>query len=217
MHSRKRLLFLAAVSALGLAALLFFHEGAAVPLHYGLSGQADAYGSKWALLALAAPPFMGIGAMALTARFADKAAAEASGRAFAGLTLFFVTLCWLLAAVALGGQTQFLPLVPPGLSLLLGALLCYLAPILRDAAPNRLTGIRTKATLSDPVVWQKTHRLAAKTVLAGGLVLMAAAAAALLLPKVAPVLLAIGLCAAVLGLLAPAVYADRLARKSAAR
>ena len=219
MNQKKRLLGVLAVSAAGLALFVLLHKNGTVPMHFDLSGAADAYGSKWVYLAFAALPFLMLGIPNLLARLLPVKAGNAAlhARVSSGLALLFAAIGWVLTVSAFSGAARLQPYALPGLLLLLGAFLCWISPELQNTEPNRLVGIRTKATLSDPAVWRKTHAFAAKSGWLGGLVLMAAAIVALLLPSAARVLLIIGSCGAVLCCLAPALYAQRLAKGKSKR
>lgn len=219
MKQRRWLLWIALVSAAVLGLVIFLHEGDTVPTHYGISGAADAYGSKWIYLMFAAIPFIIIGVMALLERSAaDKTKlASTYSRAFSGLTLLFIAMGWLFTVSALSGAEQAQALMLPGLLLVMGAFYCWLSPALKDAQPNRLVGIRTAATLSDAEVWHQTHAMAAKSGWLGGLMMMAEAVMTMLIPQAAPIILPIGLLSAIICWIIPAVYAQRLAKDKAKR
>ena len=208
MKRQKWLLWLLLASALGIAAAVLLHEGNTAPIHYVFSGGADAYGTKWICLLFAAIPLAVLAAAAAQAGRGEAGALTA--RALSGLALFFMALGWLLTLSTLNGGERLPSYVLPGVLLLLGALLCWIGPALRNAEPNRLVGVRTRATLSDPDIWRKTQAFAAKTDVVGGLVMMAAAIFALLLPGVKTALLIAGGAVAALCCLLPALYARRL-------
>lgn len=100
----------------------------------------------------------------------------------------------MLLWAATGGQVDM------GRSLLggIGALVLLLGNVMGKVRRNFWFGVRTPWSLADERVWYATHRLAAKTMVAGGLLAIGAALAAL--PPLA------GLAVLLAGALAPALY-----------
>ena len=162
-----------------------------VPVHFGLDGQPDRFGPK-AELVLGGPLlllffwglFAALGAIDPKVR-AHEAALEAepdgeaarlerkssrSGReaiVVAALLLVFVVHVGLLAHGA--GL-----LAEPGrlLTLALAAFLLVAGNFMGRVRPNWFIGIRTPWTLADDGVWQRTHRLAGKLMVAAGALLV---------------------------------------------
>ena len=66
--------------------------------------------------------------------------------------IYLLTLAWNYGVIF--NLTQFMS---PGLSLLF----FYTATLLQNTKMNWFVGIRTPWTMSNPVVWQKTHKLGA--------------------------------------------------------
>jgi SdpI/YfhL protein family len=104
------------------------------------------------------------------------------------LVIAFVLIFHLtLVALALGGP----PSIVRGFLLLLGLGLAVMGNVMPRLRPNPIMGIRTRATLNDPVLWARMHRLF------GGL-LVAAGALVMLLALVAVQYALIGFIAALL-------------------
>lgn len=119
-------------------------------------------------------------------------------RAFDSLIIvingFFAAMCAISVADALGHHGATGRMMP----LFVGALLVGLGNYLGKTTPNFFVGVRTPWTLASPVVWERTHRLAAWMFVATGIVVMLVAA----LTRHAPLAIALVLVPA----LVPAVY-----------
>jgi uncharacterized membrane protein len=84
----------------------------------------------------------------------------------------------------------------------ISVLLIVLGNVLPKSQPNRFGGIRTRATLADPVVWAKTHRATGLAMMiAGGLLVLLT-----LVTSYGPILLGGTLLALLLPILFGAVY-----------
>jgi uncharacterized membrane protein len=79
------------------------------------------------------------------------------------LAIFGMTLCW-----SLGVQFDINRFVCVGVSLLF----LVLGNVMRSFRQNFFAGIRTPWTLSDPVVWDKTHKFSAWVWTGGSLILL---------------------------------------------
>ena len=84
---------------------------------------------------------------------------------------------------------------------LTGILLLVTGNVIGRLRPNWFVGIKTPWTLSSDEVWRRTHRLAAKTTMGAGLLLIIGAMSAAGWVRIATWVAAIGLAAA-----APAIY-----------
>lgn len=94
---------------------------------------------------------------------------EARGRAFRAILmtilLFMLAIHAITLAVALGHPVSMGIAVP----VLLGVLLVVMGNYLSKVPRNFFLGVRTPWTLADEDVWFRTHRLAARTFMLGGL------------------------------------------------
>jgi uncharacterized membrane protein len=180
MSTRAALLTGAALTAAALvySALLYGTLPAMVPVHWGLSGQVDGWGAKgWAAWAL--PGLMAL-FVVLTVGFPWL-----SPRSFTVET-FRSTFNYLMVLVI--GLMGFIHIVSlqsalnPSTSLervLIGGLFLFFAAIgnvLGKTQRNFWIGVRTPWTLASDRVWSATHRLAARLMVAVGLVCAAAIA-----------------------------------------
>lgn len=182
------LLWVFALSPLAALAILYGSLPDQVPLHWGLDGAVDRYGSKAELLLLGviAP------AMALLFMFLPKLDPRKNNyEKFQGYYDSFA-----IAVVAFLGLLMGLTFIEsfrPGtlsvgrfVTALMGLLFLFLGNMLGKIKPNFFFGVRTPWTISDPDVWNKTHRLAGMLWFWSGLLFLVAA---LLLPEAAMFLL----------------------------
>lgn len=172
-------LFIALVAAFA-AGLVLVPAGTMLPVHWGVSGEADGFlPREWALLipllmvALVWTIFYVVGRVA-------KPSDAAAGRYSAGVAITALTGLALVleAATVLIGLGVALNMVQV-LGLALGVLLVVLGNAMPKSQPNSFAGLRMPTTLNDPANWQATHRLTGLLCIIAGLVLIVAA---LLLP-----------------------------------
>ena len=161
-----------------------------VPVHWGLDGDVDRYGSRaeGALLM----PFLMLGTWALMKVLPTIDPRRENYTKFAGTYELFVnavltTLALMhvaLVGAALGWPISIARVVPA----LVGTLFVILGNALPRARPNWWFGIRTPWTLTNERVWTRTHRVAGYLLAASGAVLVLVA----LVPGRWPIALAIG-------------------------
>ena len=190
-----------ALLALTLAATAWVYPAlpATVPIHWNAAGQANGFGPRvtifleplligllalgWPLLPSASPARFQVEGFERTWWF--------GGMVATGLLAY--VQCLLLAMLAHGG-------VDLGRALLggIGLAVVLLGNVLGKVRRNFWLGVRTPWTLASERVWYATHRLAGKTMVAGGLLVLAVAAAGL--PSY------LGTAALLAGALAPVVF-----------
>ncbi|HXC63860.1 MAG TPA: SdpI family protein, partial [bacterium] len=151
--------------------------GVRIPIHWGLDGKPNGYGgAAMGLLCtpvLAAAMSVVLGLMPLADK--DLARSRPSLRAYRGLWLGMLALLALIHGCLLAAALLVDVPVDRVVLAALGALLAYCGTVLKHLEPNRVIGIRTRATLSDPGLWRRVHRGAAPFFYAhGGLLLLAA-------------------------------------------
>ncbi|HTB33375.1 MAG TPA: GNAT family N-acetyltransferase, partial [bacterium] len=155
--------------------------GARIPIHWGLDGRPNGYGGAGVGLictpALAALTAMVLGLMPLLDK--DLARSRPSLRAYRGLWMAMLLLLALVHGCLLAAALQVALPVDRVVMAGLGALLAYCGSVLKDLEPNRVIGIRTRATLANPVLWRRVHQAAAPYLYAhGGLLCLAVLAGA---------------------------------------
>jgi uncharacterized membrane protein len=178
-----------------------------VPVHFGIDGAADRYGTKWEALLIMPGVVALIGLIMAVVPHIDPRRnnlAQSSGFYYAvwygELAVMSAAHAGLIAAamglVANVGQLLFM---------VVGALFILMGNYMGKSRPNWFAGFRTPWTLSSDYSWQKTHRI-------GGWMFMltgaATIAAGLLFNTVAAALVMIGgaLLTAVLGTWASYIY-----------
>ncbi len=146
-----------------------------VPVHFGADGQPDRYGDRSEFL-LIVLMLMGVSAiMYLLLKFLPsidpKRTAKYSKPVFRQLAfvllLFMSVLNLVIMYATTHGSLKVEKLVFP----LLGVLFTYLGNIMHSLKPNYFVGIRTPWTLESENTWRKTHQLAGKIWLPGGLII----------------------------------------------
>jgi len=176
------------------------HLPASVPRHWDLNGQANGYSPKWALFLIG--PGLMCATMLVTWRLPWLSPKRFEVESFQATytEVMLITVCLLAYMDALILWSGLGHGVNAGRAGLFGACLClaFLGNITGKIRRNFYIGVRTPWALASERVWNATHRLAAKTFVAGGVAGM--------------VLLGIGLngwppfTALMLGALIPAPY-----------
>lgn len=146
-------------------------EGKVVPVHWGINGEVDRYGSKMEGLLVA--PFI---VLAIVVLFAFLPKMEPKRLNFAlsqkpyhviwgGLLLFFLALHLMMIWATLGNAVN----IALFMSLMIGALFIVMGNYMGKIRQNYFMGIRTPWTLASELSWNKTHRLGGKLFVAIGL------------------------------------------------
>jgi uncharacterized membrane protein len=134
---------------------------AAVPVHWGLSGQPDRYGGKGEALLLT--PIIGL---VLTAILAIAPRLEPRRQNFAAssgpytviwiaVMAFFLVVHVVLVSAAMGRAIDMLVAFP----IAIGALFVVIGAQMGKTRSNHFMGIRTPWTLSSELSWGETHRV----------------------------------------------------------
>ena len=149
---------------------------ATVPLHFSADGVPNRFGSKTEF-ATTVLLVSAIGlAASLLVRFLPsidpKKKARYSQAIFIRIShavLFLIAALTFLIVYA--GTQQHFAMPVHVFYPLIGLFLAYLGNLLNNVKPNYFVGIRTPWTLENEEVWRKTHRLAAKLWLPGGIIM----------------------------------------------
>jgi uncharacterized membrane protein len=131
-----------------------------VPVHFGVSGQPDGYGSRFEGLFLV--PLMALGIYLLMLVLPRLDPGRANYTTFAGayrwirlaLVALLAGIHALVVASAAGHRVPFQVAMP----LLMGVLFLGFGNLMGKVRPNWFVGIRTPWTLSSKVAWTRTHR-----------------------------------------------------------
>ncbi len=188
--------------ALGLSAALYSRLPDPMPVHWGVSGEPDRFGSRFQGAFLM--PIIMVALFALMQwlpsvdpRAKNIAKFRDSYDLIIGGLLAFMTILHIVAlGSALGWNVNPTSIVLASL----GALFVLLGNQLPRARSNFIFGIRTPWTLSSDAVWTRVHRVGGYAMVAGGLVTIAAA----FLPPATG--LAVALPSLLLSAFVPAIY-----------
>ena len=175
-------MWLLALVPLILVAALYARLPDQVPLHWGIDGAVNRYGSKSELWLLAA---LGPGT-ALLLQFLPRL--DPKKRNYERFHTYYEATALVVEAFMAGvtGVMLVESLRPGTLSMgrvvsaLVGLLFLFLGSLMGKVKPNFFMGIRTPWTISDPDVWNRTHRLGGGLFFLAGLVTVVSA---LLLPE----------------------------------
>jgi uncharacterized membrane protein len=152
--------------------LLMNRVPAIVPIHWNIHGQVDGYGSRWIALAGIPGVCIVLGVLMIVLPLIGpfgrnmERSTLAYGRiniaVFAFLTVLHVSVLLIAAGVAVPLNRVILV----GMGLMFALVGNWLGKVRR----NFWIGIRTPWTLKSDVVWERTHRVAAKVFFAGGMI-----------------------------------------------
>lgn len=214
--TRKALLIASVVvvlAMLGVAVLVGASLPGNVPLptHWGLNGEPDRFSDKWTALLI---PVAMVGGVSLLFHFLPALEPRRDGLARSqGLYLWgWASLLLMGALIQLAVVAVALRWPVHGTSLILGGVGTMFVMIGNQLGKSRsmyLVGFRTPWTLASEDVWIRTHRLAGKMMVGGGLLLVVAAF--LPLPSGMIATLVLGVIAATAGI--PFVYSYVLWRR----
>ncbi len=160
--------------AAGVAAIANTPQGAQIAIHFGAHGNAD----DWARPTVAFLLVPGLAAalwvvLALSPRIDPRRANLLRSQAAFGIIWLTATLILALTQAGLIAVAAGWNVPMPNLVTLGGALLLILSGnVMGKLRPNNFVGIRTPWTRADDRVWDKTHRLAGFTFVAGGLAVL---------------------------------------------
>ena len=144
-----------------------------VPMHFGLDGTADRYGSKqeliWMFIILSTVTIGIYFLITNLPRIDPKKTAGYSAATFKKLSLTLVVFLsalqlFIINATVSGSFSMSKFMLP-----LLGLLFAFLGNLMHSVKPNYFFGIRTPWALEDENTWRATHQLAGKLWLAGGI------------------------------------------------
>jgi immunity protein, SdpI family len=150
--------------------------GPVLPIHFDLAGKPNGYGSRGTLAGVVLL-VSGIGlGMALLIRFLPridpKNKARYSQAIFVRIGYALLLFMSLISAAMIYASVKRHFVFPEKILYpVLGLFYAYLGNLFNNVKPNYFVGIRTPWTLENEVVWRKTHQLAARIWVAGGILL----------------------------------------------
>jgi uncharacterized membrane protein len=146
-----------------------------VPLHYGINGTPDRYGSKsefmttqWILAGVPLLVYLLLKFLPLIDPKKQIKYGESTFQKLAfGIVLFISALNIAIIFATAHHGFKIDKLIYP----LVGLLFVFIGNIINSIKPNYFAGVRTPWTLENPDNWRATHRLASKIWFVGGLLL----------------------------------------------
>ena len=195
------------------AALLWNRLPERMPIHWGLTGQPDRYAGKLTASLLLPCINLAFTALFLLLPRIDPRFVRYDEETKASLRNTFRSMCLAFTSFmsAVGLAVVATPVYPSVHAVTIatvgvGALLFVFGNLMTKLRPNWFVGFRTPWTLRSREVWTKTHRLAGRLMMAGGMCIFVAA---LLLPTIF-LFLCVLLPVALLTSLIPMVYSYKL-------
>jgi uncharacterized membrane protein len=164
--------FLLIAAVLAATALAYPHLPNIIPMHWDAHGNVNGWGPKWTLFAIDPGIMLGMMLLFTALPWLSPRHFEIDSFRSTYLYIMVVVLAMLAYAHAL--------LLAAGLSLAIdmtraiegggSLLIALLGNVLGKVRRNFYVGVRTPWTIANEHVWIATHRLAAKTFFAGGLI-----------------------------------------------
>jgi len=197
-------LIISALSAFLLTGFIVNYMPDTVPVHYGISGNADRYGSRWTFLVFACAPLL-IELFHMWRRTKDseevKRDEKSERRTVMSIEYVFILVGWGTAVLAASGAaTLNTRTVSFFTSLFIGVLLIGISNVYGKTVRNHYFGIRIPQTLRSDVAWRKTHRLSGYIgVGAGFVVLIWAVATYAIAPKEPSIVMLVSMLVMLLG------------------
>ena len=178
-----------------------------IPTHFGIDGQADGYSSK--VFTLVAFPILfvlfQIIALASLERESVKVTVPAKMRRF--YTWLIPVLSLIIQGSIYANALGFIKSGPTLVTTFLAIVFIVIGNYLPKMQRNATVGVRIPWTLSDDKNWYKTHRMAGKLWVIGGLIILLESFVQVAMPYVMGVVIAIMI-------IAPMIYSFLLSRKA---
>jgi len=149
-----------------------------VPVHWGMSGRPDRFGSPWELILtfVILNPVLGALMLVLPRLGPMKGNFERFGETYGRICVTLLAGMTVIAiALLMRGAGRNVPITST-LPITLGIMLALVGNWFGKIRRNFWVGIRTPWTLANERVWERTHRLGGKLVVLYGLALAAAGA-----------------------------------------
>ena len=153
-------------------AILYPHLPSQIPTHWNAQGQVDHYGAKWTLFTLHPAIMLGIlGIFAVLPWLSPRRFEVDTFRATYLYIMLVMLVCFvyfqaLMLWSAWAGNPPMVKAVTGGICLLFA----LLGNVLGKVRRNFYIGIRTPWALANERVWNATHRFAAKSFVASGVI-----------------------------------------------
>ena len=142
---------------------------AQVPLHWDISGEVNRYGSKWELIYIVLLPIFLYVLFLVIPLIDPKKRIDAMGNKFYNIRLITALFMAVLFTFIIYSTKEESLGNPNYILMIIGAFFVLLGNYFKTIKPNYFVGIRTPWTLENEIVWKKTHKLAGKLWVGGGL------------------------------------------------
>lgn len=146
-----------------------------VPMHWGIDGQADGWGSPWVVIVLLPVIFLALQWLCVLVTWKDNAkngqSRKVLGMVYWILPSISVVMSAFVYAAAFGYTVHMLSVI----WIILGATFILIGNYLPKCRHNRTIGIKIKWTLANEENWNKTHRVAGIVSVAVGVLCFPAA------------------------------------------
>lgn len=153
-------------------AIIWPHLPQIVPTHFNASGDADGFSNKINLIWLIAfIMVLTYGLFLLIPVIDPKRKISQMGNKFSAIKLIIMFFMSVLACMIIYSAYRPEFMQSNALMMLIALLLAAFGNYFKTIKPNYFIGIRTPWTLENETVWKKTHLLAGKIWLIGGIVL----------------------------------------------
>ena len=174
MKIKKILIVILAVAPILMVLSVYSKLPAQVPMHWGIDGNVDRYGDKIELFLLAGMNILMLAMMYGLPKIDPK---KGNYERFQG-TYEWMILWFMAFFVVIMGVTLLEAMHPGRFDI--GRVICSLVGVLFIAIGNMMpkvkrnffTGVKTPWSLSNDVVWNKTHRLSGKCFVFGGILMI---------------------------------------------
>lgn len=166
------LFLLLVLAGLGWYGIAHVPASARVAIHFGLNGRPNGFASPPSAFSMLPALGLGLWVLFLALPHLDRSeqltrAGRSLGLIAAATMLILVVAQGVILAHALGGRFSVMRVA----ALSLGGFWMVLGNLLGKFGQNRFVGIRTRWTLADRRVWDRTHRMAGFVFAGGGLIL----------------------------------------------
>jgi uncharacterized membrane protein len=192
-----------------IAGFALIPPGAILPVHWGVTGEADRFMSREAALLMLPAIALAVSALLAGIHALTNAGREGARHAIAAIIpamlALFLAIQVAMVMIGVGIEVDMVRFVVLGV----GALLLVLGNILPKTQPNGFAGIRLRWTMRDPANWQATNRFGGALFMVGGVLMIAAA----LVTGNAVALLIVTAAGVVLPVIVTTVYSYRLSQR----
>ncbi len=140
-----------------------------VPLQWGIDGEVSRYGDKMELLIVGLLPVFLYALFLFIPMIDPKKRLEAMGNKYFTIRLITALFITVISTYVIYSVKEQSLGNPNFIFMIIGVFFVLLGNYFKTIKPNYFVGIRTPWTLENETIWKKTHNLAGKLWVAGGL------------------------------------------------